>query len=98
MKIRNPRTGAYDYELKCDSAAEVQSKAASLRKHQQAWKGLSLEQRIAIMQQFAHSLADHKQALFDALSVDTGRRKITEIEIDGTIGMIHGKCASIALF
>ena len=95
MKIRNPRTGAYDYELKCDSAAEVQSKAASLRKHQQAWKDLTLEKRIAIVQQFAHSLVDHKQALFDALSVDTGRRKITKIEIDGTIGMIHGKCASV---
>ena len=94
MKIRNPRNGEFDYDLKVNSVAEIQGMADSLRRHQADWAALGIAKRVEIIKQFANALQLGRKEIFEALSVDTGRRRICEIEIDGTVGMIYGRCAS----
>ena len=95
MKVRNPRNGAFDYLLSVDSTDQVKDKSLQLRQAQQSWKERSLEERITVIEQFAASIERNDDEIFDQLSVDTGRRKISRIEIDGIIDMIRGKCVAV---
>ena len=94
MKVRNPRTGQFDYDLKEDDFSRVVEKCESLRSNQANWNALSLEGRIGILESFAARLEEQQEDMFMQLSTDTGRRKISLIEIEGTIGMIRGRCIS----
>ncbi|MEM6699340.1 MAG: aldehyde dehydrogenase family protein [Bacteroidota bacterium] len=92
MKIRNPRTGKYDYELSVDDAQQVQQKAKVLRDHQTAWQKAGLEHRIKALQQWLESLKNHQAALIEQLAIDTGRQRISAIEVGGTLGLIQAWC------
>ena len=94
MKVRNPRTGEFDYDLKEDDFATILSKCKGLRKNQPAWNALSLEERILIIEDFATQLENLKEEVQSKLSIDTARQKISSIEYEGTIGMIRGRCIS----
>ena len=95
MQIRNPRNGAFDYTLQVDPAETIAAKSSTLRRGQGNWKSQPIDYRIGVIQEFVKNLEANKHEIFDQLSQDTGRRKISMIEIEGTIGMIHGKCASV---
>ena len=92
MKIRDPRTGVYNYELLVDDMQQVQQKASELRNHQIAWQEASLEHRISIVQQWLERLRKHQAALTEQLTIDTGRQKISAIEVGGTLGLIQAWC------
>lgn len=83
MKVINPRTGEADYEIAPLDAAAVQAEAARLRAAQPAWAGMEPEARSAILHRWADAVAAHREPLLDALTRDTGRRRISEIEVDG---------------
>ena len=95
MQIRNPRTGKIDYILKVDAAEEILSKSDHLRAHQKNWLDSGIEHRISTLLQFHTQLSNHLNDLSGALSIDTGRRQITQLEIQGALGVIQGRCFSV---
>ncbi|MEM8525059.1 MAG: aldehyde dehydrogenase family protein [Bacteroidota bacterium] len=92
MKVRNPRTGAYDYELLVDDAQQVEQKAIALRENQIVWQQASLKYRIEVMQEWLQSLKKYQAVLTEQLAVDTGRQRISAIEVGGTLGLIQAWC------
>jgi succinate-semialdehyde dehydrogenase / glutarate-semialdehyde dehydrogenase len=88
MKIRNPRTGAYDYEISPLDGEALATRAGEMRERQLAWAAYSPSQRGKIMLKLADAIERHRDAIANALILDTGRAAISQIEIDGVIGMI----------
>jgi len=95
MQIRNPRNGQYDYELQVDTVDTIREKTSTIRAAQREWLGQGIDYRIKILQQLASSMEANKEALFDQLSIDTGRRTISSIELESAIGLIRGRCISV---
>jgi len=83
MEVINPRTGQADYAITPLDAGSVQAEAARLRAAQPAWAALNPQDRAAILHRWADAVVAHRAALLDALTRDTGRRRISEIEVDG---------------
>lgn len=94
MQVRNPRNGKYDYTLVTDSPEQVSEKSIDARSHQATWSSLDISQRVKVLIEFAESLEKRKQEVIGSLAVDTGRRKISQIEFDGAMGLIRGRCLS----
>jgi succinate-semialdehyde dehydrogenase / glutarate-semialdehyde dehydrogenase len=89
VKVINPRTGEADYAIAPLDAAAVQAEAAQLRAAQPAWAALEPAARSAILHRWADAVVAHREALLEALTRDTGRRRISEIEVDGLPGTIR---------
>lgn len=87
--VRNPRTGQHDYQFEAASTALIEQTTASHRAAAKAWHKLGLEARIAKLKAFADALGKHRASIAAALEIDTGRRRIAGMEVDGTIGSIH---------
>ncbi len=89
MKVRNPRTGAFDYEIEAFTPAAVAAQAARLRAAQPAWEALGAEGRGAVLERFAQAVERHAEAITAALTIDTGRSKIARIEVLGLPGTLR---------
>ncbi|HTI31084.1 MAG TPA: aldehyde dehydrogenase family protein [Sphingomonas sp.] len=89
MRVRNPRTGAHDYEILPLDPAGVEAACATLRARQQAWAALRFSNRAAILERFAAAIEAHADALTNALATDTGRLAISRIEVASVAGMIR---------
>ncbi len=92
MQIRNPYTGEYDYELQVDDAKAIQEKVLLLRNNQQVWMEAGVQHRCEVMQQWKESLQQYQKEITKALSIDTGRNFIADLEVKGVLGMIDGWC------
>ncbi len=88
MKIRNPRSGEQDYAIAPLDAGAIGALAASLRERQRAWAARSAGARGEVLRAFSAAIAQHRAAIAAALTIDTGRRAISAIEVDGTVRMI----------
>lgn len=89
MKVRNPRSGAYDYEIAPDSPADVAAVATRLRAAQPAWEALGALGRGAVLERFAKAVERHAGAIIAALAIDTGRTKIAQVEVFSLIGTLR---------
>jgi succinate-semialdehyde dehydrogenase / glutarate-semialdehyde dehydrogenase len=83
VKVRNPRTGEYDYEIAPFGRDAVFAEAARLRSAQRKWQAMGAAGRAEILERFAQAVERHAGAISDALAQDTGRRAISQIEVDG---------------
>ncbi|MGL5837923.1 MAG: aldehyde dehydrogenase family protein [Sphingorhabdus sp.] len=83
MKVRNPRTGEYDYEIKPAGAEDVAATAQRLRAAQPAWQSLGPQGRADVLERFAQAIERHAQTIVDSLTIDTGRRSVSWIEVEG---------------
>ena len=92
MKIRNPRTGQYDYEIPDLTSAEVNKICKDLRKNQHEWFKEGVENRIAVLQEWKSVVIENRQALIDALCLDTGREWETILEVDLVASSIDRWC------
>jgi succinate-semialdehyde dehydrogenase / glutarate-semialdehyde dehydrogenase len=92
MKIRNPRTGLYDYTIHLLSAPEVKEQCDTLRQQQPHWQAMGIDKRVAALQQWKQSVHKHKSALVDALCADTGRHWETLLEVDLVASSIDRWC------
>ena len=90
LPVRNPRTGASDYEIPAAGPDEIAATATRLRTAQRAWAGLSLENRGAALLRLADALVAHRAAIIAALEIDTGRRRIAGMELDGAVAALRG--------
>jgi succinate-semialdehyde dehydrogenase / glutarate-semialdehyde dehydrogenase len=82
MKIKNPRTGQYYYEIFPPNFEELKSKTAFMRESQVAWKESGIDHRIKALQAWKVIVDQYKEELIDALCMDTGRKLETILEVD----------------
>ena len=82
MKIRNPRTGLYDTELKVHDAEYIQQLATKQREAQAQWWDAGIEHRIQVLKQLAQVVREHKDELSEAIAADTGRWSESVLEVD----------------
>jgi succinate-semialdehyde dehydrogenase / glutarate-semialdehyde dehydrogenase len=92
MKIRNPRTGQYDYEINILSPEQVKEQCDALRSHQQQWMNAGIDKRIEVLQQWKQNVEKYKPQLIDALCIDTGRKWETVLEVDLVAASIDRWC------
>jgi succinate-semialdehyde dehydrogenase / glutarate-semialdehyde dehydrogenase len=86
MKIRNPRSGQLDYEITPLDNRAVTAMSRSLRARQTAWAAAD---RIAVLHAFADAVERNAGPIGEALTIDTGRRAISYIEVMGTVSLIR---------
>ena len=82
LSIRNPRTGLDDYTIEVTTRADIQESCLKLRCNQPDWWALGLTGRINTLRAFTKELKENGDSLFRALCTDTGRRFISQIEVD----------------
>jgi succinate-semialdehyde dehydrogenase / glutarate-semialdehyde dehydrogenase len=82
MKVKNPRTGQYYYEIHPPSTQELKIKTDAMRQAQIYWKDSGIEFRIRALQAWKEVVAEYKDELIDALCMDTGRKWETLLEVD----------------
>ena len=85
MDVRNPRTGQVDYRIEPLDAASLRKLALDLRARQIAWAAKSPADRAELLRSIGVAIARHRDAIAAALTIDTGRRAISAIEVDGTV-------------
>ncbi|MEE4200308.1 aldehyde dehydrogenase family protein [Erythrobacter sp.] len=86
MKARNPRTGEEDYEFMRSTREEIASAAKRLRTAQPEWEALGPAGRAKVLLRLADAVEKAAEPIVTALSIDTGRRTVSEIEVQGFIG------------
>lgn len=82
MKIKNPRTGQYYYEIFPPSFEELKTKVNLMREAQIAWNELGIEHRIKTLKAWKEVVVEFKEELIDAICMDTGRKWETLLEVD----------------
>lgn len=90
LEVRNPRTGERDYIIAAADAVEIENAEARLRQAAPGWAALTLEDRCDRLNALADTLTRQRAAIAGALEVDTGRRRVAGLEVDGVIASIHG--------
>lgn len=83
IPVRNPRTGAVDFELTPATQEEVADQAERLRAAQPAWQARPAQDRATVLRRWADTIEASRGPLVEALAADTGRWRISEIEVDG---------------
>lgn len=89
MKVRNPRTGEADYAIAPLDGACVGAVTTRLRTAQLAWAALTPEARGVALTAAADAIERHAASIAAALTADTGRAKISRIEVDGAIRLFR---------
>lgn len=88
LNVKNPRTGAVDYQIKAASADDIASTAAALKQAQPNWAA-NLDLRLDALERWAQAIEAHRQELSDAVIADTGRRSVSFLEVDGMVRRIR---------
>jgi acyl-CoA reductase-like NAD-dependent aldehyde dehydrogenase len=91
--VRNPRTGESDYRFQAPSAAELDAECARLRSAQAAWAQAPISHRVAVMSRWADAIEDRADQITAALSVDTGRWRMSAEAPRNVANGIRGWCA-----
>ena len=91
IPVRNPHTGDIDYAFEELTKSELASKISRLRENQVDWSSLPVRARGEILRQFADGLSKHKDQLAQALCVDTGRWRLSLMEVDALQAITHSR-------
>lgn len=91
-RVRNPRTGLFDYAFEMPSSSHMEAVCASLRKGQKRWSCLSVENRVASLRDWRGRLLASRDRLVEAICTDTGRHWESELETDLVISSIERWC------
>jgi succinate-semialdehyde dehydrogenase / glutarate-semialdehyde dehydrogenase len=89
MQVRNPRTGAFDYEIECATPDIIAAEAKRLRAAQPAWASLGAAGRAAVLSRWADAIEAAAPALVEKLSIDTGRIGIAKVEVMSIAGTLR---------
>ena len=71
------------------STDALSSVAVALRTVQATWAARDIAERSEILLRLREAISRHAEAISKALTVDTGRAKISRIEVDGTLRLIE---------
>ncbi len=89
MKVRNPFTGHYDYELVEDSGQDILEKTKEIREAQATWKSLDIIERVGILKKWITSFMEFQSEITEQLAIDTARKRIASVEVEGIIGLMQ---------
>jgi len=89
VKVLNPRSGVADHDIAPLGAPQVAALAGQLRAAQPGWAALGVQGRSQALLALADAIGRHRPALAAALEADTGRRRVTALEIDSVLGLIR---------
>jgi succinate-semialdehyde dehydrogenase / glutarate-semialdehyde dehydrogenase len=92
LTVRNPRTGLFDYKITVPTADELDYLTSQMRKAQINWAGRSIEERIAVMQEWKTAVAAHQSELIEALCQDTGRQWESLLEAEMVAASVDRWC------
>ncbi|MGB3200522.1 MAG: aldehyde dehydrogenase family protein, partial [Nodosilinea sp.] len=92
IAVRNPRTGAMDYEITPPGAEQLAVECDRLRQHQPAWQTQGVSHRIEALQAWKAALQDRKDALVEAVTADTGRLAESVLEVESLLSGIERWC------
>ena len=92
IEVRNPRTGSIDYRFKQAGISELAGIAAAMRGAQKQWLEGGVEMRSRTLLELAAAISGQRDELSDALTVDTGRSRETELEINAIISSLERWC------
>lgn len=84
----SPRGGDEIDRIPRASAAEVAQRADDLRAAQGAWAAQPSEHRVEVLQRWRVALAGHQAEIVAALTADTGRYGLSEVEFAGVLARI----------
>jgi succinate-semialdehyde dehydrogenase/glutarate-semialdehyde dehydrogenase len=90
LPVRNPRTGAIDFQLTVHGPAEVAVRAARLREAQKGWEALGLAGRSAVMARWLGEVRKRAAAIAEADAEDTGGCHTSYLQGFITMGNIGG--------
>lgn len=90
IEVANPRTGVVDYTFEAVDEAGLTALASRLRAAQTGWSVRPVKERCQVLLGWADALERHKDAIAGALEIDTGRRRIARLEVEGAIASIRG--------
>lgn len=88
LPVINPRTGKADYSITPLNNAAIEATCRRLRDGQAAWAARTSEDRATQLRALAEALGRHRDPLIAALMADTGRARISTIEVDSAIGLL----------
>lgn len=91
-RVRNPRTGLFDYAFEMPSSSDMDAFCALLRKGQRGWASLSVEDRAAALRDWRGRLLASRDRLVEAICTDTGRHWESELETDLVNSSIERWC------
>ncbi|MCW3836189.1 aldehyde dehydrogenase family protein [Sphingomonas canadensis] len=86
----NPRTGIADFSFEAASREQIAAAAAAAREAQPGWSALTIEGRIALLMRWVEQIRLRRVAIAEALTLDTGRRRISYEEVDVICHMVEG--------
>jgi succinate-semialdehyde dehydrogenase / glutarate-semialdehyde dehydrogenase len=92
-KVRNPRTGAFDYVFTAPSPEALSATLARLRRAQSTWARLSIATRAEGLISLRNAISVRGDAIAAALELDTGRRAIARQEVQGLLAALTGWAA-----
>ncbi|MEO0574797.1 MAG: aldehyde dehydrogenase family protein [Pseudomonadota bacterium] len=93
LNVRNPRTGALDYQITVQQDPALANVVKGLRRAQPEWASAGVAHRVDVMRQWQTALRSRQADIVAALATDTGRSVIAQGEFFGLIGMIDRWCA-----
>jgi succinate-semialdehyde dehydrogenase / glutarate-semialdehyde dehydrogenase len=88
MKIRNPRNGEYDYEFAVVTPEAIKDISTKLRTQLAVWSNMPPQARCDVLFKLADAMKAERQHLINALVIDTGRKRESEMEVDSAIGNV----------
>lgn len=90
ITVMNPRTGTDDYVISPPNAVAIAKKAQHMRAKNTIWRGLSFEARGKHILALANAIETDVAKISHALEIDTGRRAIANMEVQGVISSLRG--------
>jgi succinate-semialdehyde dehydrogenase / glutarate-semialdehyde dehydrogenase len=98
LQVRNPRTNAFDYSIELKNKKAIQNKCDGLKSNQKTWNTEGVAYRISILQKWKVALEKHKNAIIEALTIDTGRHAESVLETNLLFSSIDRWCNTAQAF
>ncbi len=89
MRVRNPRSGEFDYECQVTTPEQLASMARQARQAQPAWAEQTPAQRAAALQALAAAMQARRDDFVETLFQDTGRLIESRLEFDAAVATIE---------
>lgn len=89
LRVRNPRTGKFDYTIAPLDTDQINAMAKRLRQAQPRWASRSAGERGAALEALADALVRNGDAIVAALTTDTGRAALSRVELLSVVGMMR---------
>lgn len=89
IKVRNPRTGLYDYQFEQPDASELADIAHALRAAQKQWEDNGVAYRCNVLGKLTAALKQERDAILEPLRTDTGRARESAIEVNSVLSLME---------